>query len=164
MAYGGVHEPPGRAARGLIEWATDMWPYVNGKSLMSGLDLLEMEASETLDVIHFLFEEDSHHVSEESAKSRSDMRSALYRDLYGKEYKYKYTSRSSSSSTSTGRSASASGVDLDEWGTFSDVQAESLNANQFKPRERETKPYIPPTNVNANSPVPFGGALDAPLN
>ena len=50
---------------------------------MSGKTLGDMEAGDMVDVIHFLFEEDSHYVSEESAKSRTGVRVSLYKDLYG---------------------------------------------------------------------------------
>jgi hypothetical protein len=133
-----------------------VWPYVNGKALVHGLSLEEMDASDMLDVLHFFFEEDHHYVSEESAKSRSSLREALYKDLYNRTYKYAYTSAK--------KQPGMGDFDADDYGTFSVEQADALSVNPFNPRERETKPYVAPTPMNANSPNPFGGILDSPLN
>jgi len=149
MADGGVHESPGSAVQGLTNWAVDLWPYINGKALMSGIDLEELEASQTLDVLHYLFEEDTHHQSEESISSRSTIRVALYRDFYHKEYKYPYVSKKAS--TESYQTASAT-----DFGTFSEEQAEMMSVNPFDPKRRETKPYIPPTVLDANSADPLG--------
>lgn len=102
-------------------------------------------------MLHFFFEEDNHYVSEESAKSRSSLREALYRDLYNREYRYKYVESKKSSNSQ-------------DFGTFSDDQADALSVNPFDPKEKETKPYIPPTPMDASSADPFGGVLDGPMS
>lgn len=87
-----------------------------------------------LDVIHFLFEEDSSYVSAEQAESVNAMRTALYSKMYKTTYRYGVSS-SSKSSTS----------------------------GDFGPDSTELKPYIPPTEFNAESYTPFGQTLDAPI-
>ncbi len=87
-----------------------------------------------LDVVHYLFEEDSRYSSAEEAESVSATRTSIYGRLYGTTYKYKVKSKSS------GGPADYS---------FSDPN--------------EVKPYIPPTEFDPDSADPFGGLLDAPI-
>lgn len=88
MADVGVHRPPKSAARGLLTWAIDLWPYVNGKAITLGLNLGEMDAEHTLDVLHYFFEEDNRFVSQDHALIVSRSRSKIYRNFYDSEYKY----------------------------------------------------------------------------
>ena len=155
MANGGVLRSPGNAARGLADWAVDLWPYVNGKALTYGIRLGELDASDMLDILHFFFEEDNHYVSGESAKSRDELRKNMYRTMYNREYKYAHKEQGTNRKTPS----------LDDWGTFSDEDAAAFNQGVFTAKQdQETKPYIPPTSVNADSPFPFGTGLDSPLN
>lgn len=125
---------PGRAARGLTTWALDLWPYVNGKALTLGLRLAEMELSNMLDVVHFMFEEDSRYSSSEEAESVSAMRAALYAQMYLTTYRYAVHGPSRSNS-----------------------------ANSFEYSSNEIKPYIPPTEFDPDARSPFGTVLDAPI-
>jgi hypothetical protein len=109
----------------------DLWPYVNGKAITLGLNLGEMEMSQMLDVIHYLFEEDSRYTTAEEAEALSEMRTALYGVLYGTTYNYR--------------------VKVDKSGNSSGMPGNA------------TKPYIPPTDFDADSPLPFGSLLDSPL-
>lgn len=135
MADRAVLGPPGRAARGLTQWAVDLWPYVNGKSLTLGLRLAEMELSDMVDVLHYLFEEDSRFGTAEEAEALGTMRSTLYSTMYGTTYRY-----SLKSSNSRGRSS-----------------------NEFSPSTEDLKPYIPPTEFDPTSHRPFGDVLNAPI-
>jgi hypothetical protein len=110
--------------------------------------------SDMLDVLHFFFEEDFIHITTgEQAEARDKSRSMLYGQLYHREYKY--------AAPTTGRTAASPGISgpLDE-----DLEIEDIPTpiDPFQ-RSRETKPYIPPTQVNENSRLPFGAALDEPL-
>jgi hypothetical protein len=107
---------------------------VNGKALISGINLKEMNMSDMLDVIHFMFEEDSRYLSQEEVESVSATRTQVYETLYGVTYNYKVKARSKTNSTSTGV------PDLDE-----------------------VKPYVPPTEFDPESSNPFGSLLEAPL-
>lgn len=112
----------------------DLWPYVNGKAITLGLTLGEMSMSQMLDVIHFFYEEDSRFSTVEEAEAVSELRSTIYGMLYGTPYKYKIkTSRSGAGGA--GGFESSGGV----------------------------KPYIPPTDFDADSPLPFGDVLESPL-
>jgi hypothetical protein len=112
----------------------DLWPYVNGKALTLGLSLAEMELSNMLDVVHFLFEEDSRFVSAEEAEGVGALRTSIYRDLYGVRYRYASAKRKTRN------------LSEDYYG--------DLN---------ETKPYIPPTEFDPTTANPYGDLLDAPI-
>lgn len=146
MAYPGVLRSPKSAARGILTWADDLWPYVNGKALANGMRLLEMEASEMTDVLHYLLEEDMRYSSAEEAEAVSAYRTQLYL-MYGKTYRYTVSSGNRSGKSYLPKDA---GVD---YGFGDDAIFNS----------GETKPYIPPTNFNPDSGLPFGSDLDAPL-
>jgi hypothetical protein len=118
---------------------------------MSGLNLKEMEASDMLDVIHFIFEDDMNYSSGEQADGRSRSRELLYQDLYG--YKYPYATETSTSSSASG------GITKDFDATFDD---EDLVA--FDPLKGPTKAFVPPTPVDASSIKPFGAILDEPFS
>lgn len=107
-----------------------------------------MEASDMVDVIHYLFEEDtSRYSSGEQAEAVSAMRTQLYFS-YNKTYPYAVSSKSNS-----GRSYIPKGASSD-FGFTDDPLAGSNGA---------TKSYIPPTDFNPDSALPFGSDLDAPL-
>lgn len=149
MACGAVLFTPGRAARGLAEWAVDLWPYVNGKALTLGLRLEEMELSDMLDVVHFFLEEDLRYRSPEEYESVNSVRSRIYETFYNSSYVYKGESLAQKKN-SNGRQYVSKTADFDDLPSeFSDT--------------RETKPFIPPTPVNADSHMPFGNVLDSPL-
>lgn len=115
---------------------------------------MEMEAGDMLDVLHFLFEEDNHYVSEESQTSRSGLRVTMYRDLYGTEYKYAVSTKKTQTSNS---SDLYDGADL---GYMSDSDA----SKPFKPKGfEEVKPYVPASDFDPYAERPFDG-LDAPMN
>jgi hypothetical protein len=94
-----------------------------------------MVMADMVDVIHYLFEEDSRYRSQEEVESVSAVRTQVYESLYGTTYLYKVNKKSG-----TSNSASSGVSDLDE-----------------------IKPYIPPTEFDPNSVNPFGSALEAPL-
>jgi hypothetical protein len=127
----GVHQPPGRAARGLLSWAVDLWPYINGKAIVNGVSMNTLEASDFLDVVHYFFEEDSNYTTPEQAVARSKMRKRFYKNFYEHDYKYGMSDEET--------------VEVSENGT-------------------PIKPYIPPTNFDPDSFVPFGNVLDSPIN
>lgn len=129
-----IRRSPKSAARGLAEWAIDLWPYVNGKALTLGLRLADMEMRDMLDVVHYLFEEDSRYSSAEEAESVSAMRSSIYGRLYGTTYRYGIKTKGKRGQMDT---------------SFSDPN--------------ELKPYIPPTEFDPTSTNPFGSVLDAPI-
>lgn len=106
-----------------------------------------MEATEMVDVLHYLMEEDMRYGSAEEAEAVSAYRTQIYL-LYGKTYKYGI-----SSSTKGGRSYIPKNA-ADDFGFNDDPMFNS----------GETKPYIPPTNFDPDSALPFGSDLEAPLN
>lgn len=90
---------------------------------MMGMRLLEMEATDALDVIHVLLEEDSTHVSEEARQSQHHVRRTIYGNLYNQRTRY---------GTGTGAQ-----------------QAAMTTADGEQPAEAADaaviKPYMPPT-------------------
>jgi hypothetical protein len=95
-----------------------------------------MELSDMLDVLHFIFEEDSRFVSAEEAESVTALRSSLYRNFYGTSYAY-------------GSPKKNVNVTANNDGFFSDPSV--------------TKPYIPPTEFDPDSFNPYQSLLDAPI-
>jgi len=116
---------------------------------MSGIRLGNMKASDMLDVLHYLFEEDNSYSSEEQMKSKLHLRETLYENLYHRTYKYKLKN-----SGTTSRSYVPAEGDDDE---------EEILA-PFNPKERKpTKEYISPTKFNPDAARPFGTILDPPV-
>jgi hypothetical protein len=112
---------------------------------MSGVNILELDAADAVDVLHYLFEVDIYETQAEAVEAKSDARSMIYKDLYESRYKYATSKKKST------YSATASD------GSFDDIVP-------FDPLNQETKAYVPPTDFDADSYLPFGGTLDAPVN
>lgn len=146
MADGGILCTPGRGAKGLLIWAVDLWHYVNGKALVNGLRLGEMDVSDMLDVIHYFYDESMNYSTLEQGKWADSRRERIFEDLYGVEYRYK--------------SFADEKENKNEFGSY-DEEEEIVTFNPSV--KSETKSYIPPTQINADSSDPFGGILDAPI-
>lgn len=101
-----------------------------------------------LDVLHYFFEEDLYYSSAEQAEGRDRARSHIYQDFYNKAYPY-----ASSGGQGVSRSSNV------------EMIAEDEEIVPFDPMQntKPLKPYVPPTPVNASSPLPFGKALEGPL-
>ena len=98
--------------------------------------------SDMLDVLHYYMEEDYNVSSQEQIDARSDVRKAIYRHMYNKEYKFPAGKNNSR--------VTAGGLNLDD-------------VVPVDPMEGPTKSYVPPTDFNPDSQKPFGDVLDAPL-
>jgi hypothetical protein len=142
-----VLRPSHIGARALCEWAVDLWPYLNGKALVSGLKLEEMELSDMLDVLHYYMEEDYNFSNAEQIEAKSNLRKTIYRSMYNTEYKF-------GASSGKNKTYTASGVDLDNLESVEPVD----------PLKEPTKSYVPPTDFNPESIKPFGDVLDSPIN
>ena len=153
MVGGRVHEPPYEGVLGLLDWAKELWPYVNGKALMSGVRLLELDSVDMLDIVHYFFEEDNTYSTPEGVESRSKLRTLLYGKLYNKEYKFPYTS----SETGYNYSTDIGEPELAPPGNSSDTEDAPP-----KPDKGPTKPFVPTTDSNSDSPLPFGKLVDPP--
>lgn len=113
-----------------------------------------------LDVIHYYFEDDLDVSTAEQQQARSDTRSSVYRILYGTTYKYG-TSGTSNNSNSGVFTADGSEIPTDGFFADNDITPfDPTNNNEPKP----VKPFVPATNMDADSPLPFGKVLDAPFN
>jgi hypothetical protein len=105
-----------------------------------------MDATDMLDVLHFFFEEDIIAITTgEQSEAITSMRNSLYA-LYDQTYAY-----GSTSSKNTGGRQYVTG----DYDFGSDVP--------FDPASQAPKPFVPPTEFNPESSMPFGGVLDAPL-
>lgn len=120
---------------------------------MNGIQLTSMEASDMLDVIHYLFEDDLRVSTAEESDALTQMREVIYGQWYG--YPYIFAGARSSSSKSNNKYNTASSFNDDF-----DLQPYDPNIKQ------PTKPYIPPTEFDADSGMPLSGngLLEAPLN
>ena len=117
------------------------------------MQLANMEVSDMLDAVHFLFEEDVRFVSQEQNAFMDTFRTNIYRELYKTEYKY-----ATKQDANSGLDSLDGPIDsVDE-----PIQGEKLKV--FSPREKTAKPYIQPTAVAADDVKPFGSVLDAPIN
>ena len=113
-----------------------------------------MNASNMMDVVHYIFEQDTVVSSEDELKSQSAVRVAIYRDFYKKKYAYEYKPKSSS-----GR-AYVPDSDLEVMSEEEDLQP--FRAREEMPQKstmgEETITPFDPTAQN-----PFNGILDAPM-
>ena len=143
MGHGAVLGPPYGGVRELVEWALALWPYINGKCLYAGLNLREMETSNMLDVLHFLFESDTDYVSQEQVQGRDATRKIIYRSLYDIDYAYLRYHKEPD-------------------GGFSEQERDFAMPNTTP--DDQIKPYMPPTQFDPNANNPFQGTLrEAPL-
>jgi len=103
-----------------------------------------------LDVVHYLFEEDLAAVSGEQAKARSQIRTQVYRDWYGVEYKFPMRGSGDAGGTAGGNAGTSV--------VPSDGRTPSGSSGMTH------KPYIPPTDmeIGPDPTRPFKG-LEAPL-
>lgn len=99
--------------------------------------------SDMLDVIHYIFEEDSVFVSSEQLQTKEGFREKMYREMYSRSYNY------------SRKPKDASGV--------TDFDPEFEDVTPVDPLKPPTKGYVPPTDFDPSRPSPFGGVLDAPL-
>jgi hypothetical protein len=114
---------------------------------VNGLKLSGMEASDMLDVLHYFFEDDMNYSTGEQAEARDKTRSAVYRELYGSNYRY-------SIGANKDRTRASDPSDF--------TPEEDAAITPFE-TEKDTKPYVAPTPFDPTSAKPFGKVLDAPL-
>ena len=119
---------------------------------MSGVRLSELTMADMLDVIHYIFESDSLSISSsEHADAKDAVRSTIYQELYNRSYDY----------GSKKKSNDFSSIDA-PIGDFDDdlpVPVDPFERSGSTP----PKPFVPVTQMDENSSLPFGGILDAPL-
>jgi hypothetical protein len=115
------------------------------------VNLLEMDASDTLDVIHYFFEEDNtKHSTGEHAEASSKFRTNFYK-MYNVDYAYKYEGGGGRGNADGRRYIDPATNDFDNDVTPVDLSSLPL------------KPYTPATDFNPVSNMPFGDALDGPV-
>jgi len=115
---------------------------------VNGLKLGEMEASDMIDVLHYFFEDDMNFSTAEQAEARDKTRAAIYSELYSSTYKYGAKRQNTANPK----------MDLVDF----DDMAEEKMPEPFNPAQKP-KAYTPPTPMNADSAMPFGKVLDAPM-
>ena len=115
---------------------------------MQGLNLKELEVSDMLDVVHYLFEKDAIVTSEAEFETKNSARDVIYDSVYNK--KYAYSNKNSKYSYSD-----AQAYDSEPFDEFDNYVPNKTN---------NVKPYVPPTNFNPDSDNPFGSVLrEGPL-
>lgn len=150
MAGGRVLRAPYQGAIGLLTWATDLWPYINGQSLVLGLQISELAAVDMLDVLHYFFEKDHTFSTAEEVDAQSALRLSMYSIFYKKQYKHSYTSSNKGYNYSN-----ASGAGNENYA--------ETNVDDPPNEKPPTKPFVPSTDFDPESPAPFGSALDPPF-
>jgi len=112
---------------------------------MSGLQLSSMEASDMLDVIHVIIEDDlTSSQTGENSEVKNKVRNIFYKEFYDKNFKL---------------SMGTSNFNLEE---PLDMNVDD-EIKPFDPKQQATKPFVPATNFDANAAKPFGKILDAPI-
>lgn len=107
------------------------------------------------DVLHYFFEEDMFYSSAEQAEGRDRARQQIYQQFYNSEYPYAmHTGNASSTAYST--------KNFDQ--VITEEEEEKLTPFDPLQKKQPTKPYVPPTQMNAKLALPFGDALDGPLS
>lgn len=108
-----------------------------------------------LDVVHYFFEDDLLSESAEYSEAKSKMRSRLYQDMYETTYKYPVgdSGKSYNYSTASGDS------DLPSEG-FAEEGLDPFDPD--RPDKGPTKPFVPATEFDPDTPNPFGQLLDPP--
>lgn len=126
---------------------------------MNGVVLADMEVSDMLDVLHYMFEEDNSFADEQSFLAKSKLRSMIFRDMYNIKYKYEYEPPKKSAPAQP-----SYGTDLEdeyEWGTMEEDEA----LQPFNPRDQSMErkpPAQAPTEFDIDAENPFPG-LEAPM-
>lgn len=101
-----------------------------------------------LDVLHALFEESGDAPTQEARQARETTRKNIYMDLYG--YKtYEWVSEDSQSASDSSWSESDM---LPDEATGTKSSGELIH-----------KPYVAPTPMDVDSPLPIAGLKEAPL-
>lgn len=119
---------------------------------MSGVKLEELGSSDMIDVLHFMFEEDMFAATGEEAEHKSKIRTTLYKEFYNKRYEY--------GSSSNNKSTYANGDLLPPM----DEEFYQKDLIPFDPEKKsKPTPYVPVSNFNPDSVLPFGMNIDAPL-
>lgn len=118
------------------------------------MNLLQLNSIDLLDVLHYYFEVDHHYSTAEEAEARSTLRTGIYRNFYDITYKYQYKTSNKGYNSTSGNYA-ANGEPIMDGFVGTDVE-DPLQ------EKKPTKPFVPATEFNPDSPNPFGGALDPP--
>ena len=102
-----------------------------------------------IDVLHYFFEEDLYHSTKEQGESRDKVRFSMYKELYDIDYTYAVFEEKS----------------YRTYKDFDDVaSADTERASKVQAFDAPIKPFVPPTKVDADSSMPFGSIIDAPLS
>ena len=116
-----------------------------------------MDAEAVSDILHLMFEEDfvdSASKSPEAATRKDGIRKELNEKVYDRPYTVWL-----GQNQNPGRiPETATGLDDDN--DDLDAQLDRLAASQVTVQK---KPYIPPTELYEDSPLPFGSVLDPPV-
>jgi hypothetical protein len=100
-----------------------------------------------LDIVHYCFESDSLGEKEEQ-DAKAKLRGLVYNQLYDRPYTWGQDN---------------SGGEFGTQETASGEYTQVTSGDVGGPTQLQHKPYVPPTPVNADAPLPFGNVLDAPL-
>lgn len=120
-----------------------------------------------MDVLHYYFEDDLTYESNEQAENQTRLRKMLYDVLYDKDYIWGGSSTSTSSGQGFDFETDDGYVNNPESGQiptpFNPASNDSSTVPDLNPPVR-SKRYIPPTDMDADSPLPFGKILDPPMH
>lgn len=118
---------------------------------MSGIKLLDLDSSDLVDVLHYMFEEDLAENMNEYSEVKDTYRTRIYEDFYETSYPY-------AAPKSSKKVFDPDLPPLDE--PINGVEPEGFSQGASKSSKR----YIPPTDFLEDAQNPYHGVLDAPLN
>lgn len=106
-----------------------------------------------MDVLHYFFELDHQYSTAEEAEARSNVRAGIYSNFYNVTYKYQY--KASNKGYNYNSNTTANGQPIMDGFVGTDTEDPLQDKGP-------TKPFVPATEFNPDSPTPFGGLLDPP--
>jgi hypothetical protein len=117
---------------------------------MSGVQLLDLGASDLVDVLHYMYETDLFSAGADLQEAKDSARNIIYEQMYEREYIY---------STTQSRTQDYSLLEppLNDDGPL----PEPLNPRAMG--KRPTKSFTPATKFHPDAANPYLGVLDAPL-
>lgn len=126
----------------------NLWPYVNGRAIMSGVQLRTLSGPDLVDVLHYMYETDLLVSTAEEQEAKDRARTVIYEQLYEQDYPY-------SSTQTQDYSRLDPPLNDDEEPLPVPLDPKAMSARP--------KAFVPATKFNPNAANPYNGVLDAPL-
>lgn len=134
---------------------------------MSGVRLPLLESCDMMDVLHYMFEQDLDSSTAEQAEAKSKIRENIYDLFYERRYKYGLSSKSDKQFDLDSDPGFVNNPESGIIPVNPSERAKEVGSAMPAAKKNPTnlkKRYIPPTQFDEDSEVPFGKLLDPPMN